>query len=99
MALTKAKMSKYLFNKLRLSKQNAKKLIKLFFKEIHHALKNKKQVNLSKFGNFDLHNKNQRPGRNPKTKKNIPITARRVLTFRPGQKLKSRVKNASPKNK
>ena len=43
------------------------------------------------FGNFDLRNKNERPGRNPKTGEEIPITARRVVTFRPGQKLKSRV--------
>ncbi|MDI8747818.1 HU family DNA-binding protein, partial [Salmonella enterica subsp. enterica serovar Montevideo] len=51
----------------------------------------------SGFGNFDLRDKNQRPGRNPKTGEDIPITARRVVTFRPGQKLKSRVENASPK--
>ena len=49
------------------------------------------QVKLSGFGNFDLRDKNQRPGRNPKTGKEIPITARRVVTFRPGQKLKTRV--------
>ena len=43
------------------------------------------------FGNFDLRDKNQRPGRNPKTGEEIPISARRVVTFRPGQKLKARV--------
>lgn len=48
---------------------------------------------LSGFGNFDLRDKNQRPGRNPKTGEDIPITARRVVTFRPGQKLKARVEN------
>ena len=41
--------------------------------------------------NFDLRDKNQRPGRNPKTGEEIPICARRVVTFRPGQKLKARV--------
>ena len=41
--------------------------------------------------NFDLRDKNQRPGRNPKTGEEIPISARRVVTFRPGQKLKARV--------
>lgn len=92
-------MSKYLFNKLKLSKQNAKKLVKLFFKKIRRALKNSKQVKLSSFSNFNLRNKNQRPKRNPKTSKNIPITAQRVVTFKPKQKLKSQVKNASPKNK
>ena len=43
------------------------------------------------FGNFDLRNKRERPGRNPKTGEEIPISARRVVTFRPGQKLKQRV--------
>ena len=42
-------------------------------------------------GNFDLRRKNQRPGRNPKTGEEIPISARTVVTFRPGQKLKERV--------
>lgn len=96
MALTKAEMSEYLFDKLGLSKRDAKELVELFFEEIRRALENGEQVKLSGFGNFDLRDKNQRPGRNPKTGEDIPITARRVVTFRPGQKLKSRVENASP---
>jgi len=55
------------------------------------ALEKGEQVKLSGFGNFDLRQKNQRPGRNPKTGEEIPISARRVVTFRPGQKLKVRV--------
>ena len=55
------------------------------------ALASGAQVKLSGFGNFDLRDKNQRPGRNPKTGEEIPISARRVVTFRPGQKLKARV--------
>ncbi|STS91454.1 integration host factor subunit alpha [Klebsiella variicola] len=70
-----------------------------FSKRSVRALENGEQVKLSGFGNFDLRDKNQRPGRNPKTGEDIPITARRVVTFRPGQKLKSRVENASPKDK
>ena len=97
MALTKAEMSEYLFDKHGLSKRDAKELVELFFEEIRRALENGEQVKLS--GNFDLRDKNQRPGRNPKTGEDIPITARRVVTFRPGQKLKSRVENASPKDK
>jgi integration host factor subunit alpha len=46
---------------------------------------------LSGFGNFELRDKPQRPGRNPKTGEAIPITARRVVTFHPSQKLKTRV--------
>lgn len=97
MALTKFEMSEYLFEKLGLSKQDAKEIVELFFEEVRRALENGEQVKLSGFGNFDLRDKNQRPGRNPKTGEDIPITARRVVTFHPGQKLKSRVENASPK--
>ena len=98
MALTKAEMSEYLFDKLGLSKRDAKELVELFFEEIRRALENGEQVKLSGFGNFDLRDKNQRPGRNPKTGEDIPITARRVVTFRPGKTLKRRVENASPKD-
>ena len=59
--------------------------------EIRAALEHGRQVKLSGFGNFDLREKKQRPGRNPKTGEEIPISARRVVTFRPGQKLKARV--------
>ena len=55
------------------------------------ALEQGRQVKLSGFGNFDLRRKNQRPGRNPKTGEEIPISARTVVTFRTGQKLKERV--------
>ena len=48
-------------------------------------------VKLSGFGNFDLRDKRQRPGRNAKTGEEIPITARRVVTFKAGQKLRQRV--------
>src|SRR6202167_4416671 len=91
MALTKAEMAEALFNPLRLNKREARELVDLFFEEVRAALSNGEQVKLSGFGNFDLRDKNQRPGRNPKTGEEIPITARRVVTFRPGQKLKARV--------
>lgn len=91
MALTKAEMAETLFEELGLNKREAKEVVDLFFEEIRRALSNGRQIKLSGFGNFDLRDKNQRPGRNPKTGEEIPITARRVVTFRPGQKLKARV--------
>lgn len=97
MALTKAEMSENLFEKLGVSKRDAKDLVESFFEEVRLSLENGEQVKLSGFGNFDLRDKNQRPGRNPKTGEDIPITARRVVTFHPGQKLKSRVEKATPK--
>ncbi|MEJ2141830.1 MAG: integration host factor subunit alpha [Gammaproteobacteria bacterium] len=91
MALTKADMAERLFEELGLNKREAKEIVEMFFEEIRGALENGQQVKLSGFGNFDLRDKKQRPGRNPKTGEEIPITARRVVTFRPGQKLKARV--------
>ena len=91
MALTKADMAEKLYEELGLNKREAKELVELFFEEVRAALEAGDQVKLSGFGNFDLRDKNQRPGRNPKTGEEIPITARRVVTFRPGQKLKARV--------
>lgn len=91
MALTKADMAEKLYEELGLNKREAKELVELFFEEVRSALEMGDQVKLSGFGNFDLRNKNERPGRNPKTGEEIPITARRVVTFRPGQKLKARV--------
>jgi integration host factor subunit alpha len=91
MALTKADMAERLFEELGLNKREAKEFVEMFFEEVRTALKEGRQVKLSGFGNFTLRDKNQRPGRNPKTGEEIPITARRVVTFRPGQKLKARV--------
>ena len=91
MALTKADMAEKLFEELGLNKREAKELVELFFEEIRAALEHGRQVKLSGFGNFDLREKNERPGRNPKTGEEIPISARRVVTFRSGQKLKARV--------
>ena len=90
-ALTKAQMAEKLFEELGLNKREAKEVVELFFEEVRASLEKNEQVKLSGFGNFDLRDKRQRPGRNPKTGEEIPITARRVVTFRPGQKLKARV--------
>ncbi len=91
MALTKAKLAERLFEQLGLNKREAKELVEGFFESLRSSLEAGEQVKLSGFGNFDLRDKNQRPGRNPKTGEEIPISARRVVTFRPGQKLKNKV--------
>ncbi len=90
-ALTKSEMAERLYEELGLNKREAKEIVELFFEEIRSCLEGNEQVKLSGFGNFDLRDKSQRPGRNPKTGEEIPISARRVVTFRPGQKLKARV--------
>jgi integration host factor subunit alpha len=91
MALTKVGMVEGLFNELGLNKKEARELVDLFFEEMEASLAVGEQVKLAGFGNFDLRDKKERPGRNPKTGEEIPITARRVMTFRPGPKLKARV--------
>ena len=91
MALTKAEMAERLFDEVGLNKREAKEFVDAFFEVMREALQRGEQIKLSGFGNFDLRSKNRRPGRNPKTGEEIPISARRVVTFRPGQKLKVRV--------
>ena len=91
MSLTKADMAEMLYDELGLNKREAKEIVEQFFEEIKIALENGNQVKLSGFGNFILREKKERPGRNPKTGEEIPISARSVVTFRPGQKLKVRV--------
>ena len=86
-----AEMAERLFLDVGLNKREAKEFVDAFFEVVRDALEKGEQVKLSGFGNFDLRFKNQRPGRNPKTGVEIPISARRVVTFRPGQKLKVRV--------
>ncbi len=95
MALTKADLVEKLLVETQLNKRDAKLLVDQFFEEVKTALEEGRTVKLSGFGNFDLRDKKQRPGRNPKTGEEIPITARRVVTFKPGQKLKAKVEDFS----
>src|SRR6056297_3694349 len=91
MALTKADLAATLFDEVGLNKREAKEFVDAWFDSIKIALEAGDHVKLSGFGNFQLRDKGQRPGRNPKTGQEIPITARRVVTFKPGQKLRGRV--------
>ena len=95
--LTKAELAELLFEQVGLNKREAKDMVETFFDEIRNALENGDPVKLSGFGNFQLRDKPQRPGRNPKTGEEIPITARRVVTFHPSQKLKAMVEIADQK--
>ncbi len=92
--LTKAELSDLLFEKVGLNKREAKDMVETFFEEIRAQLEKGESVKLSGFGNFELRDKPQRPGRNPKTGEEIPISARRVVTFHPSQKLKTTVEKS-----
>ncbi len=91
MSLTKSDLAAALFEEVGLNKREAKEFVDAWFEIIRQALEDGDHVKLSGFGNFQLRDKNQRPGRNPKTGEEIPISARRVVTFKPGQKLRARV--------
>ncbi len=105
MALTKADIAEHLFTQLGMSKREAKDMVEAFFEEIRQALERGEQVKISGFGNFDLREKNQRPGRNPKTGEDIPISARRwspsalVRSSRPGSKMLSPTSDKKPGNR
>lgn len=93
MAVTKNHIAEQLFDNIGLNKNEAKELVDLFFNEIKQTLEVGEQVGLSGFGKFELKEKSARPGRNPKTGEGVTITPRRVVTFKPGVKLKTRVES------
>lgn len=93
-ALTKACISDRLCDEVGLNKQESKDLVDFFFEEIRIALETGHHVKLSGFGNFCLRDKTARPGRNPKTGEEIAVSARRVVTFKAGQKLKNKVEDS-----
>ena len=90
-SVTKAELADVLFERLGLNKREAKDMVDYFFEEVREALERGEDVKLSGFGIFNLREKSQRPGRNPKTGEEIPITARRVVTFHASNKLKGQV--------
>ena len=94
--LTKAELAEMLFERVGLNKREAKDMVETFFEEIRDALVRGESVKLSGFGNFQLRDKPQRPGRNPKTGESIPISARRVVTFHASQKLKAQIELPGP---
>lgn len=92
MTLTKAELADILVEKVSsVTKNEAKEIVELFFEEIRTTLERGEEIKISGFGNFQLRDKPQRPGRNPKTGEEVPISARRVVTFHASQKLKGMV--------
>ncbi len=94
MALTKADLTEELFEQLGFNKRESKEFVDSFFEEVRTTLEEGDYVKLSGFGNFELRDKSERPGRNPKTGEDIPISARRVVSFKPGQKMRAHVESS-----
>ena len=92
MTLTKSDIVENLNNEIGLNKREAKELVDMLFNDIKNLLSEGHEVKLSGFGNFQLRDKASRPGRNPRTGEDVEISARRVVTFKSGQKLKESVK-------
>ena len=93
--ITKAELAETLHDRVGLNKREAKEIVNSFFGHIAESLERGEEVRLSGFGNFTLRTKPERPGRNPRTGEEIPITARRVVSFHASQKLKEVVDSVS----
>jgi len=91
MTLSKAAFAEHLFNEMGLNKQEARELVDLFFKDMKETLEQGEPIKLSGFGSFDLRDKDSRPGRNPQTGEAVPISARRIVSFKAAKKLKLQV--------
>ncbi len=89
--LTKSDMVTHLMENMGMTRQEGRLFVEKFFDELSANLISGNQIKLSGFGNFDVKDKNKRPGRNPKTGEVVDVTARRVVTFKAGQKLRHSV--------
>lgn len=93
MAITKADIAHDIFDQANISKKDSVELVEVFFEVISQALENGEPVRISGFGNFEGAEKRARPGRNPRTKEPVPISARFVVTYKPSQKVKERIES------
>jgi integration host factor subunit alpha len=91
MTTRKTDLAAVLFEDIGFNKREALDMVDAFFQEVKKALSAGETVRLAGFGQFDLLIKAERPGRNPKTGVDIPISARRVVTFRAAEKLRASV--------
>jgi integration host factor subunit alpha len=92
--LTRADLAETINRKMGFSRAESLSLVEAILAKMCDALSDGENVKISGFGSFILRDKRERIGRNPKTGVEVPITSRRVLTFRASQKLKSRIAEA-----
>jgi len=89
--ITRADLSQAVYEEVGLSRNESSQLVETVMEEISNALVNGEMVKISSFGTFAIRDKRQRIGRNPKTGEEVPISQRRVLTFRASNVLKDRI--------
>ncbi len=87
--MTKADIVETIYERIGFSKKESADIVELVFDTIKETLEKGEKIKISGFGNFVVRSKRPRIGRNPQTGQEIEISARRVLTFRPSQVLKS----------
>ena len=97
--ITRIHLSEAVFSEVGLSRYESAQLVESVLEHISNALVKNEVVKISSFGTFSTRNKRARIGRNPKTGAEAEISGRRVITFRPSQRLKDRVNNGNKKNK
>ena len=95
-ALTKAQLAAMLYDQVGLNKRDAKDMIDAFFDLVVNHLISGEDVKITGFGNFQIRTKAPRPGRNPRTGEEVPIQARRVVTFHASLKLKEQIQEPDP---
>ena len=99
MTVTKMELANTLFEELGLNKRESKEFVDQFFEQIRKALEDGQTVKYSGFGSFSVRDKPERPGRNPKTGEEIPVSARRVVSYRASRKIKELISEANSNEK
>ena len=94
-SLIRADISEAIYQKIGLSRNESADMVGTILDEISESLESGKNVKITSFGSFTVLNKRQRIGRNPKTGEEVPITPRRVLSFRPSHILRKKVNSSS----
>lgn len=89
--MTKADIVEQIYEKVGFSKKESAELVERVFGLIKETLENGEKIKIAGFGNFVVKEKADRRGRNPQTGDEIIISARRILTFKPSQVLKSSI--------
>ncbi len=92
--ITRADLAESVFRKVGLSRTESATLVEMVIEEICDAIVRGETVKLSSFATFQVRDKNERIGRNPKTGEEVPISARRVMTFKASHVLKKRILDA-----
>lgn len=97
--ITRADLAEAVYRRVGLSRTESASLVELVLEEMCQAVVDGDQLKLSSFGTFHVRDKNERIGRNPKTGEEVPITPRRVMTFKASNVLKDKVQNGHDQRK